>query len=364
MVGWCKWRTFSLALKPPPAANYARGNVICRSSLCFPQVDSLRQAVGELREWRVEHEDILRALGFSAGLPAVKSQSPKATTGAGSDATSNIGGVTAMDVDGGTIPGVKEAEAVPREPVKKMTMQTLSACIHAAEKITAGRSLKEVREMRAVVQRTNDWIEQCQSLCPRRQSKRRVQPSSKPTFDRLKQLIAEGLALPVGVSEEVSRVRVHIADAEGCQHDGRSTLETVCTALAEKTVERKEIWRKEREESEEKRDAGGAKTAGVSSAPDGVTDASKKRPSQPSAEETKTDGRAGNRQEQATDGGKDSDSADDESDGDDRELELDDEETSCGNSLKDFLHGARDITVFMPEELVAEKIQKIMAWAR
>lgn len=338
--------------------------LLCRSPLCFPQVDSLRQAVGELREWRAEHEDILRALGFCSGLPASKIQSSKVAKGASSDATSNVGGVAAMDVDGGANPSGEDKEAVPKEPVKKMTLQNLSACIHAAEKIAVGRSLKEVREMRAVVQRANDWIEQCQSLCPRRQSKRRVQPSNKPTFDRLKQLIAEGLASPVGVSDEVGRIRRHIAEAESCQHSARSVLETVCTALAEQTVERKEIWRKECEESGEKGDSEDAKSTGLSSAPKGDTGSSTKRPSQPSVEEAKTDGRAGNRQEQATDAGKDSDSAEDESDGVDREDELDEEEESSEASLEQLLLTARDITVFMPEELVAEKVQKIMEWAR
>lgn len=337
---------------------------LCRSYLCSPQVDSLRQAVGELREWRAEHENILRALGFCSGLPALKSQSPKATKGTGSEATSSVVGVAAMDVDGGANPGREDRKAAPKEPVKKMTLQNLSACIHAAEKIAVGRSLREVREMRAVVQRANDWIEQCQSLCPRRQSKRRVQPSSKPTFDRLKQLIAEGLASPVGVSDEVGRIRRHIAEAESCQQNARSVLEKVCTALAEQTVERKEIWRKECEESEEKGDPGDVTSTGLSSEPDGDTDASKKGPSQPSAEQEKPGGRAGKRQEQANDAGKESDSADDESDGVDREDELDEEEETSDTSLEQLLVTARDITIFMPEELVAEKVQKIMEWAR
>eukprot|EP00903_Cladosiphon_okamuranus_P013909 g12937.t1 len=335
---------------------------LIKLNLC-PEVDSLRQAVRELREWRIEHERILRALGFSAGLPALKSQSPKASKGTSSDTTSSVGGVAAMDVDGANPVG-KDSKAVPKEPVKKMTLQNLSACIHAAEKIAVGRSLKEVREMRAVVQRANDWIEQCQSLCPRRQSKRRVQPSSKPTFGRLKQLIAEGLASPVGVSDEVGRIRRHIAEAESCQQGARSVLEKVCTDLANQTVERKEIWRKECEESEEKRDSEDTKSTGVSSAPDGDTDASKKGSSQPSVELAKPGGRAGKRPEQGDDAVKDSDFADDESDGVDREDELDEEEEISEAALETLLVAARDITVFMPEELVAEKVQKIMEWAR
>eukprot|EP00752_Nemacystus_decipiens_P009884 g8817.t1 len=329
-----------------------------------PEVDSLRQAVGELREWRAEYEDILRALGFSSGPPALKNQGPKSTKDAGSDATSSVSGDAAMDVDGAANLGGGDERAMPKEPVKNMTLQNLSTCIHAAEKIAVGRSLKEVREMRAVVQRANDWIEQCQSLCPRRQSKRRVQPSSKPTFDRLKQLIAEGLASPVGVSDEVGRIRRHIAEAESCQQGARSVLEKVCTALADQTVERKEIWRKECEESEEKGGSEDAKSTGLASAPDDHIDASEKDPAQPSVEDAKLGGRSGMRQEQGNHAAKDNDSAHDESDGVDREDELDEQEETNEASLEDLLLTARDITVFMPEELVAEKIQKIIEWAR
>ncbi len=337
------------------------------------QVDNLRQAVEELRDWRADHEDILRPLGFWSGLPARQSEISTAAKSARIDAPSSGApsgvSVAPMDVDGGT-PRGDQGGAGSKESKKKVTLQNLSACIHAAEKITVGRSLKEVREMRAVVQRVNEWIEQCQSLCPRRQSKRRVQPSSKPTFDRLKALISEGLASPVGVSDEVERIRKHIAEAESCQRSARSVLDTVCTALAEQTLERQEIWRKEGEESGEKGGSGNAKSVGQSSSP-GEREVSSpdKQPSdvakqsaQPNGAKSKPDQSSDSQQGQDADKGNDNSA--DESDDVDREDELDEAEEASETSLEQLLAKARDITVFMPEELVAEKVQKIMEWAR
>lgn len=59
-----------------------------------------------------------------------------------------------------------------------------------------------------------------------------------------------------------------------------------------------------------------------------------------------------------------SDSADDGSDANDREDELDEAEEANGISLQNLLTTARDISVFMPEELVTERVQRIMEWAR
>lgn len=282
-----------------------------------------------------------------------------------------------MEVEGGAshgsaakveLNGADSAKVEHKEHMEKVTMQNLSTCIHAAEKIAIGRSLKDVREMRAVLQRANDWIEQCQSLCPRRQSKRRVQPSSKPTFDRLTNLIAEGLASPVGVADEVGRIRRHIAEAESCQRSAKSVLEKVCNDLAEQTIERKEIWRKEDEETREK----GTSVQEEGQPTDNPNPGQTKEPSgsregattqlNPDAEAKRESDET--RQGGPTAAGNEDDSADDESDGDGREDELDDAEESDEKSLEQLLAKARDITVFMPEELVAEKVQKIIEWAR
>lgn len=347
-------------------------------------MDSLRQAVKELGEWRTDHEDILRSIGFCSGLPTLQSRSSKSanstsadtsSTGAGSHAEGCKGdgkGVTAMNIGGNSPRGedivdTGDEGADSKRRGGNITLQHLSACIHAAEKISVGRCLKEVREMRAVLQRANDWIEQCQSLCPRRQSKRRVQPSSKPTFERLKTLIADGLASPVRVSDEVDRIRRHIAEAESCQNSAKSVLDKVCSDLADQTIERREIWRKEDEESREHDDSEEVKSSGHPLAPGGsVGDSSGKQhsdiskdPVQLNAEQAKPKGG-----EKRTDAGKYDDSTDDDSDGVDREDELDEAEESLQASLEQLLITARDITIFMPEELVVEKVQKIMEWAR
>ncbi|CAM9409435.1 unnamed protein product, partial [Hapterophycus canaliculatus] len=343
-----------------------------------PEVDSLRQAAKDLREWRADYEDVLRPLGLCSGLPGWQSGNPKtaksthASKGVNSESNADSDAAP-MDVEGRASQGgaakveLDEAGAERvehKENMKKITMQNLSTCIHAAEKIAIGRSLKDVREMRTVLQRANDWIEQCQSLCPRRQSKRRVQPSSKPTFDRLKNLIAEGLTSPVGVADEVGRIRRHIAEAESCQRSAKFMLEKVCSDLAEQTIERKEIWRKEDEETREKGALGQEKTQpseDPKSRQNKPSSDNQKDATQPGAEKTGGDE---SRQGGPAGAGNEDDSADDESDGDDREDELDEAEESNEKSLEQLLATARDITVFMPEELVAEKVQKIIEWAR
>ena len=371
---------------------------ICFVGRTAKQVDTLRSAVQELRRWRSDYADILRALGFTAGLPVVEARGPKSKKGGDSDATSKGGradngavksgdpAATAMDVEDDTPRGgeskcgakTKDGDGTDsKDGVAKITLQNLSACIHAAEKIAVGRSLREVREMRSVLQKVNDWIEQCQSLCPRRQSKRRVQPSNKPTFDRLQDFIAEGLSSSVGVADEVGRIRKHIAEALSWQLNAKSVLATVTRSFAEQTVERKEIWRKEREEEEEeeeKREKEEPAQKQSSEKPSTPSDApsSPKKSQQASAEVkgaaepevaplkkedngVKREGRTEAAEEQS------SDSADD---GNDREDELDEAEDGNGTSLQNLLTTARDISVFMPEELVTERVQRIMEWAR
>ncbi|CBJ26123.1 conserved unknown protein [Ectocarpus siliculosus] len=335
-----------------------------------PEVDSLRQAVKDLCEWRADYEHILRPLGLCSGLPPLHGRGPNTANATSSDACSNHAGpegggeasIAKMDVDGNTSQGdTREigsygaggGGAGSRGAGEKITLQNLSACIHAAEKIAVGRSLKEVREMRAVLQRANDWIEQCQSLCPRRQSKRRVQPSSKPTFDRLKSLIAQGLASPVGVTDEVNRVRRHIAEAESCQQSAQSVIDKACSDLADQTVERKELWRKEDEECRHRGNSRQEKQPSENP----------KDSAQRSVQAAEGDKNDENRQGKPAGAGNDGDS-DDESDDVDREDELDEAEEAIGKALEQLLLTSRDITVFMPEELVAEKVQKIIGWAR
>lgn len=245
-------------------------------------MDSIEKAISELHRWRADHAHILESLG-----------SPKAI---------------------------------------KVTSQSLSAGIHAAEKIAIGRSLKEVRDMRAVQQVAHEWVEQAQSLCPRRQSKRRVQASNKPTFERLQKLITDGLACPVSLDEEVDRVRRHIAEALSWQENAKSVIEKVTSAFSKETIERRDMWEMEkmrisRDEAEN--------ALGRSNPPASLS-------------ESKDNGNG----------------SDDDGDAVDREEELDKEEQFHTEALQQLLTKARDISVSMPEEVATERILKIMEWAR
>lgn len=373
------------------------------------QIASVRKVMAELTQWRADHEEILRCLELTEGLPALElwiQESPE-NCGVNEESGSNCKGPSGAvsprvrkGNDGKHLPSCRDQEGThgneaesakgdplgsgirPENSVAKIALQSLSACIHAAEKITIGRSMREVRDMRSVLQSVNDWIEQCQSLCPRRQSKRRVQPTNKPTFKRLEDFMAEGLAFPVAVTEEVSRMRKHIAEASSWQLNARSVLEKVSTAFAQQTLERMEIWRKEDESrsdkprSEEQVGQDGA-TKGADAILDGACQTAEPTEAVPSAlrdepapssnviadsslsnvitdSMANVDGKGG--------GGEGS--VDHGSDGLDREDELDEAEESNEEDLRQLLTTARDISVFMPEEMVTERIQRILEWAR
>lgn len=358
---------------------------------------SLREAVGELNQWRADHENILQVLGLAKGLSSSQARSAAVKHGGDKGSSSSKGrssgdtSVSSMDVDDSAPEGDKEKdrvggeEAVSAERSTKITLQNLSACIHAAEKITVGRSLKEVREMRSVLQTVNDWIDKCQSLCPRRQSKRRVQPTNKPTFERLQDLIADGFASPVRVSDEVNRIRRHIAEAESWQKNAQSVLEGVCCAFADQTLERMVLWRKEEEEEQEEKKQEEEKEARVKSetgqdlvdgdpspASIGTSVGGTEPGLAPNPAKEAAEPPAGVWKKEDADvemGGaavvaEGNESPDDGSDADDREDELDEAEETNIAALQELLTTARDISVFMPEELVTERILKILEWAR
>lgn len=240
----------------------------------------------------------------------------------------------------------------------KISQQDLSACIHAAEKTTAGRSLKEVREMRVVLQSVNDWVEQCQSLCPRRQSKRRVQPSNKPTFQRLEELMAEGLAFPVDVSDEVERIRKHIAEALSWQINARSVMEKVAPSLAEQTRQRMDLWRKEAEE-----DRRGLEPKLEDWTPADVMNADaggecdKRGQDDFISSAIKFSGAAAG-------DASDTNEQEDGSESNDVETQVDEHEAADEEAIQQLLISARDISVYMPEEMVTERVHKLVEWAR
>lgn len=367
------------------------------------QVASVRKVMGELSQWRSDHADILRCLRFMEGPPfdephlgepplsgavACKdcaADAPTGTSTASSRSQKGSGGKAAVgsaDVaesrerkgpEGGIGAGMAADDSIKSEKaVEKVTLQSLSACIHAAEKMTMGRSMKEVREMRSVLQGVNDWIEQCQSLCPRRQSKRRVQPTNKPTFKRLEDFMAEGLAFPVAVTEEVARIRKHIAEASSWQANAQLVLEKVSGAFAEQTMERMDLWRREEESRCDKPapatdGSRGTRPKVVDPAKgDGTSKGADPNSPRPQTSSDQTSAVPGSAASTCTGRGEQSDDTreDQGSDALDREDELDEAEESNEEQLRQLLTTARDISVFMPEEMVTERMQKIMEWAR
>lgn len=344
-------------------------------------MDSLRDAVAELNQWRSDHGNIIRSLGLAKGLSGAEGSAGKKSGGSDSidRGYSRDGEAAPMDIDNNKPEGDRGTSAKGSASTgvsggdgggatSKITLHNLSACIHAAEKIAIGRSLKEVREMRSVLQNVNEWIEQCQSLCPRRQSKRRVQPSNKPTFERLQDLIADGLAFRVAVVDEVDRIRRHIAEALSWQLNAKSVLERVTSSFAEQTIERREIWRKEDEESRPKETATSANNSPVApksgASVTGGDSADIKSPVKSGTQPTPVQPKEKEGTEKPGDGGKNEDPDDDGSDANDREDELDEAEESNDKALLQTLTTARDISVFMPEEMVAERVQRIVEWAR
>lgn len=363
------------------------------------QIISLRKVDTELNQWRIDHEEILRCLGLTDGLPGAEVAIEESRTDTSVDTTSNLSGkeptvvssprsckrndskpaVTSVDMDETqsfeertsidlSAASTNNTKAV--KMVSKITVQNLSACIHAAEKITIGRSMKEVRDMRSLLQSVNDWVEQCQSLCPRRQSKRRVQPTNKPTFKRLEDFMAEGLTFPVAVTEEVARIRKHIAEAASWQLNAQSVLERVASAFAEQTLERMELWRKEDADDgcdipDVGRDGVNRDSLRTGTIPSGEESGEAPQLEKNTSNVTSDKPTLGSKCVPVRDKSRQDDPTEDQgSDALDREDELDEAEESNEVELRQLLTTARDISVFMPEEMVTERMQRIMEWAR
>lgn len=376
-----------------------KAGLLSLADAAFRQMTSLRDAIAELNQWRADHEDVIRPLGMYDGLALLEPLAPSSTSTTNSDNESSPTrkkknseqkrsaepvALTSMDIDSssrrdreesvrGDVAGGQVAES---QLITKMTQQSLSACVNAAEKLAVGRSLKEVRDMRQVLQNVSDWMEQCQSLCPRRQSKRRIQPDNKPTFSRLESFIAKGLDFPVGVWEDVSRIRSHMQQADSWQQNARSVLESISKSFATQTMERMELWRKE-EEKEQKSKTSPAKDAAdkerwskdnstvghdapAHKTSDAAEDTSQVKKTLPIKEVQ--DGAEERKSNSFEEEGESLD--EDGSSSIDREDELDEAEEAHEAALEQLLTTARDISVFMPEELVTERLQRILEWAR
>lgn len=384
----------------------------------FEQMSTLRDVVGELNQWRADHEDVLRPLKLWDGLALLEPLAPSSAASSNSDgdsnpsrkanvseksrssdgtdsgpATTNLGSDTPHKTNTPAGDGAVDQATNQPKPMAKITQPGLHACLHAAERIAVGRSLKEVREIRAVQQNVAEWMEQCQGLCPRRQSKRRVQPANKPTIARLEEFIKLGLAFPVEVSEDISRIRSHINEAENWRVNARAALEKISKSFAEQTQERMELWRREEEEERKSKNALKQKETKEQPAPKGhgSTPASTATPDAPSqASDTsgidaqptavqagqvvgsspvdqtaKTEPEVAKVGQEVAKVERVAEASDaDESDAVDREDELDELEEKDEKTLEQMLTLARDISVFMPEEILMERIQKIMQWAR
>lgn len=378
-------------------------------------MSTLRDVVGELNQWRADHEDVLRPLKLWDGLALLEPLAPSSATSSNSDGDSSPSRKTNVSEnskrsDGGdsgssastvrsdtktnTPAGDGAVDQATRQPkpMAKITQPGLHACLHAAERIAVGRSLKEVREIRAVQQNVAEWMEQCQGLCPRRQSKRRVQPANKPTIARLEEFIKLGLAFPVEVSEDISRIRSHINEAENWRVNARAALEKICKSFAEQTQERMELWRKEEEEERKGKNASTQKESKEQPAPKGhgsspASTAAPDAPSQisdtsgieaqptavqagevvesaPVEQTAKSEPEVAKVGQEVAKVEREAEASDAESDAVDREDELDELEEKDEKTLEQMLNLARDISVFMPEEILMERIQKIMQWAR
>ncbi|CAM9625248.1 unnamed protein product, partial [Choristocarpus tenellus] len=323
-----------------------------------PEADAIESSVREVHDWFTTNRTLLRVLGLNSSIEIPDILSKRSTESVAMlspstlprDQESNAGNGkqnSDSDMSERNSDGEDDEEdgEQPPEDSTKISQHDLSSCVYAAEKLSVGRSLKEVREMRALMTRINDWTEQCQALCPRRQSKRHVQPSNKPTFAQLEELIAEGLAFPVNIDEEVSRVRDHNTVASSWQMKAQSVLETVTRSLAHQAMQRMELWQQDGDDAGESKEESTPDTGLIESV-DGDS----------------VRGEASSVSDHRLIGEDDCDR--EEESRADKEEELDEAEEANAGELTQLLERAREINVFMPEEMVAERVVEIMQWSR
>ncbi|CAM9199677.1 unnamed protein product [Discosporangium mesarthrocarpum] len=450
-----------------------------------PEADSLQSAVQEVQEWFSSNKEMLSSLGFagieyfgcihspagtsgscfSSTFPTCSLDSSKGAVikdSSPSDSDPSPCSLVPMSIekphealsstemgtpgvkgrvkgeedgpqDSGSgmrgLDGVHVPEPTPGRP-RKVTYHDLSLCVYAVEKLALGRSLRWVRDMRALMHRVAEWIEQCQTLCPRRHSKRHVQPTTKPTFAQLEELINEGLEFPVYMGEEICRVREHRGVASRWQSNACLVLNRVTLALAEQAKRRMELWRQEDEGQAaaacslggSRRTDGLPTSLAASASREGVSCMSESGEGEGDVEEKVTDSRlssdigarvggphqgslstgtgiVGSTDRDSSGGregiegaecghegsensvgmghgegktaGKDREVEKGEGRGEeeeeaevDPEEELDEAEDKNAEELTQLLEKAREINVFMPEELVAERVIEILLWSR
>eukprot|EP00624_Nannochloropsis_granulata_P004312 evm.model.NODE_31567_length_81678_cov_30.212677.6 len=94
-----------------------------------------------------------------------------------------------------------DEEGVPTGP--KVEQEALVECVGEASDI--GLELYEAEKLKALLQRMQGWLDQLGVVCPKRMSKRRGM-RLKVTVQEVHDLVEQGKALPVDLSEEVEEI--------------------------------------------------------------------------------------------------------------------------------------------------------------
>lgn len=95
----------------------------------------------------------------------------------------------------------EEAEGEPTGP--KVEQEALVECVGDASDI--GLELYEAEKLKALLQRVQGWLDQLGVVCPKRMSKRRGM-RLKVSVQEVHELVEQGKALPVDLSEEVEEI--------------------------------------------------------------------------------------------------------------------------------------------------------------
>ena len=175
----------------------------------------LQESVAKAEKWLDASADILQACGIrrrtSFTLPERVASKTKVTVGAESEST--------MDVDGAEGGQEKEEEeeddddeeeeeddeegVQPPFTGPKIDQETLVTCV--GEAVDVGVELYEAEQLKTLMQRMQTWLDQLGVVCPKRLSKRRGM-RLKVTVEEVHELVKEGKAFPVDLSEEVEEI--------------------------------------------------------------------------------------------------------------------------------------------------------------
>ncbi|CAM9302903.1 unnamed protein product, partial [Chrysoparadoxa australica] len=119
---------------------------------------------------------------------------------------------------------VDEKAKVMARPKERVALSRLTECLEAADELPFGRSLVEIRDLREIFEQVNEWVERARNACPSQEDARKSANATKPTFDDLDDVLAEGEGFTVCVDEEATRLVKHIAAAKAWQLRARTKL--------------------------------------------------------------------------------------------------------------------------------------------